>query len=99
MITGWAAVNASGDVAIRQTQAVVAVARCGLIGEAGTIQRGEQPVAGAVAGEDAAGAITAVRRGSETTKQQSRFWVAEARQRPTPVCFIAIRGPFLLGNL
>ena len=49
------------------------------------MQRGEEEVARAVAGEDAAGAIGAVRRRREPEDQHPRRGVAEAGDRPAPV--------------
>ena len=56
------AADAGADVAIGQAQAVATAGGGRLVGEAGAVQGGEEPVAGAVAGEDAAGAVAAVRR-------------------------------------
>src|SRR5436190_22159144 len=56
------------------------------------MERGDQEVAGpadAVAGEDAAGPVRAVRARRETDEQQACPRIAEAGNRPRPVC---IRG-------
>ena len=55
----------------------------------------EQPVARAVAGEDAAGAVAAVRRGREPGDSTRACGIAEARDRPAPVLLVAERGPLL----
>ena len=48
------------------------------------MQGGEQEVAGAVAGEDAAGAVAAVGRGGQADDEQARPRIAEARARAGP---------------
>ena len=55
-----------------------------LAGEAGAVEGGEEEVAGAVAGEDAAGAVAAVGGGGEAHDQEPRPRVAEARARAGP---------------
>src|SRR3954468_15720942 len=57
----------------------------GLVREAREVERGEQPVARAVAGEDAAGPVAAVRCRREAEDVELRARVAEARDRPAPV--------------
>ena len=61
-----------------------------LVGEAGPVQRGEQPVAGAVAGEDPPGPVAAVGRRREADHHQPRARVAEARQRARPVALALV---------
>ena len=64
------------------------------VGEAGAVQRGHQEVAraaDAVAGEDAAGAVGAVRGRRQADDQQPRARIAEARHRPRPVDVVAKR--------
>ena len=66
------------------------------------MQRRHQEIAGAadaVAGEDAPGAIRAVRRRRQPDQQQPRPRIAEARHRPAPVDVVAIRAPLLDRNL
>ena len=62
-----------------QREAVAAVDRGRLVGEAGRVQRLEQEVAAAVAGEQAPGAIAAVRRRRQPDDQQRR---ARGRRNP-----------------
>src|SRR5262249_9372553 len=85
------AADAGGDVAVREAQAVAFVDRRRLIGEAGAVERGVEEVAGAVAGEDAAGAVAAVRRGRQADDQHARLGIAEAGDRLAPVVLSAER--------
>src|SRR2546423_15529745 len=54
------AADAGGDVGAVQVQTIVSAHAGGLIGEASAVQGAEEPVAGAVTGENAAGTVTAV---------------------------------------
>lgn len=51
-----------GDVAIDQSQTILAISRNRLIGKTGLVQSAKQPIAAAVAGKHAARAIAAVCR-------------------------------------
>src|SRR5579859_609716 len=57
----------------------------GLVGQPGSPERGEQPVTGAIAGEDATGSVAAVGRRGQAHDRDSRSWIAEPRQRPPPI--------------
>src|SRR5665811_1053494 len=59
---------------------------------AGAVQRGVEPVARAVAGEHATGAVGAVRRRRQADDRQLRFGIAEAGDRPGPVV-LALKAP------
>ena len=59
------------------------------------MQRGEQEVARAVAGEHAAGAVGAVRGRREPEHEHARGRVAEARDRAAPVVLVAERRALL----
>src|SRR5262249_43735624 len=66
--------------------------------EAGAMERGHQKVAraaGAVTGEDATGAVGAVRGRREADEQQARAGIAEARHRSSPVGLVLERAPLL----
>ena len=89
------AADRGGDPAVAQRQAVVAVLGGRLVGEAGAVQRGEQEVARAVAGEDAAGAVGAVRGRRQAEDQHARRRVAEAGDRAAPVVPVAERRALL----
>ena len=64
---------------------VLAVNGLGLVCKAETMQRCVQPIAAAITGKHAPGAIGAVRGGREADDEQARMWVAEAGYRPAPV--------------
>ena len=75
-----------------------AMLRGGDVRETGAMQRGHQEVAGpadAVAGEDAAGAVGAVRGRRQPDDQQARARIAEPGHRSRPVGVVA-KGPALL---
>ena len=89
-VGGRGAADRRGDPGVAQAQAVAAVLGLGLIGVAGPVQGGEEPIAGAVAGEDPAGAVGAVRGRGEADDYQPRRRVAEAVDRPRPVVLAAV---------
>ena len=100
LLSGGAQRTAARNPHILQHEAVVAVAREGLIGEAGGVERCHQEVAGAaraVAREDAARSVGAVRGGRESDEDDARTRIAEARNGPAPVRVIPI-GRALLGG-
>jgi hypothetical protein len=66
-----------------------------LVGEAGAVQRGVEPVARSVAGEDAAGAVGAVGGRGEAEDVDGGLGVAEAGRGPAPVLLVAERRPLL----
>ena len=78
------AAHGGRDPGVVQPQAVVAVHRRRLVGEARAVHGGEQPVARAVAGEHAPGAVAAVGGGRQAEDQHARGRVAEARARGRP---------------
>jgi hypothetical protein len=82
--------NRGGDVAIAQLKPVIAMIRIRLIGKAGCMKRAVKPIAAAVAGEHAPGAISAVRRRRKSDDQYARFRIAEARQRFRPVILVEV---------
>ena len=55
-----------GNIGVQQDEPVVHVRRGRLVGEAGGVQGAEQPVAAAVSGEHATGAVRPMRRGRES---------------------------------
>ncbi len=60
-------------------------------GQADAVQRGEQPVAGAVPGEDSPGAVAAVGRRREADDEHTRGGRAPARDRAPPVGLRRVR--------
>src|SRR6185503_9128364 len=77
-----------GHVAVDEAQPVPAGDRDRAVREPRAMQRGEEEVARAVAGEDAARAVAAVRGRSEAHDQQAGLRVAPARDRPAPVLLV-----------
>src|SRR5215218_9497273 len=99
LVVGRGALDRGGDVAAAEGEAVVAGHRGRLVGEDGAVEAGEQPVAGAVAGEDAAGAVAAVGGRGQAEDEQAGRRVAEAGDRAAPVLLVAEGGPLLPGHL
>src|SRR5215211_8203395 len=99
LVVGRGAFDRGGDVAAAEGEAVVAGHRGRLVGEAGAVEAGEQPVAGAVASEDAAGAVAAVGGRGQADDEQAGRRVAEAGDRAAPVLLVAEGGPLLPGHL
>ena len=94
------AADGGRDVRVGEGQPVVGAARdVGRSARPARWSAGEQEVARGVAGEDAAGAVAAVRRGREADQQDPRVGVAEARHRPAPVRLVAEPGDLLAGDL
>src|SRR5579875_2332545 len=98
-VGGRGAADGRGDVAAVQTQAVITPHRLGLVGQAGPVQRAEQPVARTVAGEDPPSPIAAVGGGSQPEDEDARPWIPEAGQRTAPVLLPRERGPLALRHL
>src|ERR1700737_4663881 len=65
LVVRWGATGRGGDVTIDQLQTVIATHRGWLVRETSFVKCGEKKIAGAVAGEYAAGTISSVRRRSE----------------------------------
>jgi hypothetical protein len=72
-------------------EAVAGVFAGGLIGETDAVKGGEQPVAGAVAGEDATGPVAAVGGRGQTGDQDPWFGRTPTCDRPTSVGLIGER--------
>ena len=81
-----------------ELEAVVGAHRVGLIGQSGTMEGSEQPVAAAVTGEDAAGAVRPVRRWGQADKNDACFRIAEPGNRTPPVHLIGEGGTLLGGD-
>ena len=79
------AAHDDGDVRVAEAKAVIGGDRCRLVRETGAVERGVEPVAGAIASEDAARAIAAVGGGRETDDEQACIRIAEAGNRAAPV--------------
>src|SRR4051794_18339484 len=70
-----------------------------LIREAGAMQAGIQPVAGAIAGEDASGAVGAVRCRRQSHEEHAGVTIAETGYRFAPVNLIAKCGTLFASHL
>ena len=92
------ATHGGGNVGVEEFQPVVPRHAGGLIREARAMQRGEQPIAAAIASEHAAGPVPAMRRGREPDDQDARVRVAEAGYRPTPVVLVTERSALVFGH-
>ncbi len=93
------AADSGTDVTVDELQSVFPVRRSRLIGEAGAVERPKQPVAAPVAGEEASGAVAAMRRWRQSDNKQLRLWVAKARDGPAPVGFCLEAADFLLRHM
>src|SRR5205809_8010766 len=70
-----------------------------LVGETRAVQRGEQPIARAVTGEDAPRAVAAVGRRRQAADQQARPRIAETGDRLAPVFLVPKSRALRAGNL
>ena len=73
-----------GDPGVAESQPVVARDRRRLVREPGAVERRVEPVAGAIAGEHAAGAVRAVRRRRQADDHDPRRRVAEPGHAAAP---------------
>jgi hypothetical protein len=96
LVVGWCAVHGRGDTNLCQVLSVVSMRRCRLRCQAGSVQRGIQPVPAAISGEHPARAIGAVGSGREADDPDPRSHGAESRHRAAPVDLIAIGGSLLV---
>ena len=93
------AAHGGDDPGAAQLEAVVEVGRGRLVGQADAVQRGEQPVAGAVTGEDPPGAVGAVGGRRQADDQHARVGGAPAGDRAAPVRLPGVRRPLLARHL
>jgi hypothetical protein len=91
LVRGRRAADRGHDVRIAKLEPVVDAPRGWNAREPRPIERRHQEVTRAVAREDAAGSVGAVRGGRETDDQQPRRGIAEARDRTSPVHLVAVR--------
>src|ERR687892_220528 len=82
-----------------ETESIVAVVRGGLVGQAGAVHRGEQPVTGAVAGEDPPGPVAAVSRRGQPHHEDPGVGVAESGHRARPVALARVSSRRVGGGL
>src|SRR5207244_12227881 len=91
----WRTAGHRGDEGVPQAKPVIPVQGGRLVGEAGAVERGVEPVATLVAGEDAAGAIAAVRGWRQPDDQETGARITEAGNGPAPVRPVAEAGHLL----
>ena len=99
LVGGRSAPDDGGDVAVAQRQPVVRRHARRLVGVAGPVQGGEQPVARPVAGEHATGAVPPVGGRRQPDDQQAGGRVAEAGDRTSPVVLVGEGGPLVPRHL
>ena len=80
-----------GHPSVVERQPIRGVDAQRLVGQAGAVQRREQEVAGAVAGEHPAGPVAAVRGGRQPDDHHPRPRRAPTRNRPAPVRLVGER--------
>src|SRR5580698_11618311 len=76
----------------------MAIGRRGLTGKSSYIQNGIHELSRRVSSKRTTGAIRAVRAGSESKHENTRAWIAEARNRLTPIFMIAVSPALLARN-
>jgi hypothetical protein len=94
LVAGRGASDDGGDPGVAELEAVVAADGAGFAGEAELMKDGIHEVAGAVAGEGAAGAIGSVGAGREAEDEDSGAGVAKAGDRPGPIDLVLIGTAF-----
>jgi len=97
-VGGRSAADGGGDVGVFQLEAVVAADGSGLIGEARFVESCIEKIAGAISGEDSAGAIAAVGGGGESENEELRVRIAETGDGLAPVGPIEEGAAFFLRN-
>ena len=80
--------NGCGDVAVNELETVVAIYGMRLIRKAKAVQGAIKPISGAVAGEDATGAIASVSGGCESNDEQPGVEASQTWYGPSPVFLI-----------
>src|SRR6266852_9988943 len=93
------AASGGSDVEIGQNKPVVTVGRRRLTSKSRFMQHRIHEVAGGVAGKGAAGAIGAVRAGSESEHEDAGMGIAESGNGLSPVLVVAVSAALLAGNL
>ncbi len=92
LVAGRGAANDGGDPGVTELQAIFAGDGAGFGGEAEFVQDGIHEVAGAIAGEGAAGAVGSVGSGGEAEDEDAGSGIAEARNGAGPIGLIDV-GP------
>ena len=81
--------NGGSDVTVDQAQAVRAIDGVGLVDKTETKHRAVEPVAGPVAGKDAASTVATMGGWSQSDNQEAGTRFAKAGDRATPIILIA----------
>src|SRR5262249_18764170 len=97
LVGGRRAADDGGDVGVFEAQAVVGPLPGRLVGEPGAVERRVEPLAGAVAGEHAPGAVGAVGGGADAQDPRRRIAEAADRARPVVLAAVALRWVGRLG--
>ncbi len=97
-IGGRSAADRGADVDAGEFQAIIAMLGMGLIGEAGAVKGGEEKIAGAVAGKNAAGAVGTVSAGGQSDDPDAGGGIAEAGDGFAPVFLGRIGAAFFNGD-
>src|SRR5919197_2235888 len=92
---GRRAADTGGDIGAPQLKPVVTADAGWLIGKPGAVQRAEDPIPRAVAGEDSPGSVAAVRGGGQADYEQLGARIAEAWDGEPPVGLIPEGCPLL----
>src|SRR5580693_8465337 len=98
LVIGRSAAYRRRDVEAFQLKAILAIGRGGLVGKAGFIQNREHELARRISGERPAGAVRAVRSGSQAEDKNARIGIAKAGHGLAPVIAIAIGATPLTSN-
>jgi len=93
------AADGSGDPEPREAKPIVRSSGDGCVREAGAVERAEEEIPGAVAGEVAAGAVRPVCGRSQAEDDHAGFGVPKPRDRATPVLLPGVSGLLLAGDL
>jgi len=93
------AADGGADVTVPQREAIIPSGAAGLAGEARAMESGEEKIAAAVAGEDAAGAVGAMGAGCKADDPEGRIRIAEARDGFTPIFESGVGAALLAGDV
>ena len=85
LVTRRSAADDGGDPGMAELQTIVDRDGTSFVGKAELMQDRIHEVAGAIAGEDAAGSIGAMGSRSKPKDENAGAWVTESRHRPGPV--------------
>jgi hypothetical protein len=98
LVVGWCAAHRGRNPRVTKSQSVLAICRCRLVRQAGTMHRPIQPIAGTIAREDSTRAIRAVRCRRQPQHIDPSTRITEPGNRLAPVRFVAIGRPLLDRN-